>query len=81
MQLYIHMHLFFVKFFSHLGYYRTLSRVPCALQWVPVGCLFYIESCLCVNPKLSSYPFLALFPFGNHEFTKLKDACSLEEKL
>ena len=23
--------LFFVKFFPHLGYYRILSRVPCAI--------------------------------------------------
>ena len=23
---------FFFKFFSHLGYYRVLSRVPCAIQ-------------------------------------------------
>ena len=27
-QLYIYMYLFFFKFFSHLGYYRVLSRVP-----------------------------------------------------
>ena len=29
---YIHMYLFFFKFFSHLGYYRILSSVPCAIQ-------------------------------------------------
>ena len=28
-QLYIYMFLF--KFFSHLGYYRILSTVPCAI--------------------------------------------------
>ena len=27
-QLYIYMYLFFFKLFSHLGYYRILSRVP-----------------------------------------------------
>ena len=26
------MYLFFFKFFSRLGYYRVLSRVPCAIQ-------------------------------------------------
>ena len=31
-QLYTYMYLFFFKFFSHLGYYRILSRVPCAIQ-------------------------------------------------
>ena len=29
--LYICMYLFFFKIFSHLGYYRILSRVPCAV--------------------------------------------------
>ena len=28
-QLYIYIYLFFFKFFSHLGYYRILGRVPC----------------------------------------------------
>ena len=27
------MYLFFFKFFSHLGYYEVLSRVPCAVQF------------------------------------------------
>ena len=39
-QLCVYMYLFFFKFFSHLGYYRILSRVPCAIQWVIVGNLF-----------------------------------------
>ena len=29
---YIYMYLLFFKFFPHLGYYRQLSRVPCAIQ-------------------------------------------------
>ena len=39
-ELYISMYLFFFKFFFHLGYYRILHRVPCAIQWVLVGYLF-----------------------------------------
>lgn len=31
-QLYICMHLFFFKFFFHIGYYRELGRVPCAIE-------------------------------------------------
>ena len=31
-QLYVYVCLFFFKFFSHLGYYRILSSVPCAIQ-------------------------------------------------
>ena len=30
-QLYIYMYLFFFRFSSHIGYYRVLSRVPCAV--------------------------------------------------
>ena len=40
-QLYIYMHLFFFRFFSHLGYYRLLSRVSCAIQQVLVVYPFY----------------------------------------
>ena len=32
-QLYIHMSLFFFKFFSHLGYWRVSSRVLCDVQY------------------------------------------------
>ena len=40
-QLYIYMFLFFFQFFSHLGYYRILSRVPRAIQQV----LLVIQKC------------------------------------
>ena len=30
--LYIHMYPFFFRFFSHIDYYRLLSRVPCAIN-------------------------------------------------
>ena len=26
---------------SHLGYHNALGRVPCAIQYVPISCLFY----------------------------------------
>ena len=39
-QLYLPMYIFFFKFFSYLGYYRVLSRVHCAIQYVLVGYLF-----------------------------------------
>ena len=39
-QLYIYVYLFWFNFFSHLGYYRISSRVPCAIQQVLVGYLF-----------------------------------------
>ena len=33
---------FFCRFFSHVGYYRILNRVPCAVQEVLVDYLFCI---------------------------------------
>ena len=30
-QFYIYIYPFFFRFFSHIGYYRILSRVPCAI--------------------------------------------------
>ena len=28
----LYLYLFFFRFLSHLGYYRVLSRAPCAMQ-------------------------------------------------
>ena len=39
---------------SDTGNYKILSIIPCAIQWVPVAYLFYIQQCVYVNqtPKL-----------------------------
>ena len=29
---YIYTHIFFFRFFSYIGYYRILSRVPCTIS-------------------------------------------------
>ena len=39
-QLYLSMYLFSFKFFSHLGYYRVLSRVHCVIYYILVGYIF-----------------------------------------
>ena len=31
-QFYMYMYLLFLKFFSHLGHYRILSSIPCAIE-------------------------------------------------
>ena len=36
------MYIFFFRFFSLISYYKILSIVPCAIQQVLVGYLFYI---------------------------------------
>ena len=61
---YIHMYIWicvyytylFFRSFSHLGYYRKFSRVPCAIQQVLVDYLFQIQQCVPVNLKLSIPP-------------------------
>ena len=30
--IYIYIYSFFFRFFSHIGYHRILSRVPCVIQ-------------------------------------------------
>jgi len=43
-QLYIYKYLFFFKLFSHVGDYRILSRVSCAIQEVLVSFLFLFKN-------------------------------------
>ena len=65
-QLYIY--LLFFRFLSHIGYYKVLSRVPCAIQQVLISYLFYIQWCVHGNPHLPIYPSCFLFPACNHTF-------------
>ena len=55
-QLYIYMCLLFCKIFSHLGYHRILSIIPCAIQLVLAGYSFSIEQCVPSDPKLPNNP-------------------------
>ena len=47
-QLYTYMYIFFFRFFSIIGYYRILSIVPCAIQWVLV--VYFIYSSMYMFP-------------------------------
>ena len=40
-QIYIYVYLFFFKFFSHLGCYIILSRIPCVVQEVLVAVIIF----------------------------------------
>ena len=52
--MYIHMCLFFFKFFSYLGYYRILKQSPLCHRVGSYG----LYQCIHVNPKLLIYPSL-----------------------
>ena len=54
--LYMYIYPFFFRFFSHIGHYQVLSRVPWAIQQVLIRCLFSIEYCACVNLNLPICP-------------------------
>ena len=56
-QLNVCFYLFFLKFFSHLGDYRVLSRVPCAIQVGP--CWFSILN-IAVSGTALAVPWLGL---------------------
>ena len=47
--LHISIYPFFLKVFSHLGYYRMLSRAPCALHWSLLS-ISYIVMCILSFP-------------------------------
>ena len=43
-------------FFSHIGHYKVLYRVLCAIYQVFISYLFYIQKCEHFNPSLSISP-------------------------
>ena len=59
-QLYVYIHPLFFGFLSPLGHHRALSRAACAVQSVPISCLFYawfsiVHMCRSQSPN-SSHP-------------------------
>ena len=56
------MHPFSLRLFSRVNYYRTSSRVRCAVQQLLFRSLSHIQQCVCVNPKLLIYPSLSCSP-------------------
>ena len=50
-QIYIHIYIyiFFFRVFLHVGYYKILSIVPCAIQYIIVGYLFSIYITVCIT--------------------------------
>ena len=61
---YTYPHIF--RFFSHIGYYRVLSRVPYAIQQVFISHFFYIWYSVYVNLNLPIY--ISPLPAGIHKF-------------
>ena len=58
-------YLLFFRFFSHIGYYMVLSRIPCSIQEVLISYFIYIAMCIYQSqpPNLSLPP--QRFCFGN----------------
>ena len=52
--IYVCVCVFCLRFFSMVGYYKILSRLPCAIQWVLVVYYFIYRS-VYVNPNLLIY--------------------------
>ena len=63
-QLYIYIYPLFLGFFSHIGHFRVLSRVPSAMQYVLVD-YFMFNSVPCApNAIFTSTPhFIRLFNY------------------
>ena len=49
----LYMYLLFFRFFSHIGSYRVLNKIPCAIQLVLVDYFIYSSvHMLILNPNL-----------------------------
>ena len=46
---YTYLYSLFFRFFSHIGHYRVLSRVPCAIWQILISYLFYIQFCVYIS--------------------------------
>ena len=62
---------FFFGFSSNLGQYKALRRVPCAIQYVPIGYFIlyivsieYIYMYVCMSISVSQFISPLLFPLG-----------------
>ena len=55
------------RFLSHLGHFRVLSRIPCAIQQAHFSYLFYIQQYGYISPNLPVYPSPHLPP-SNSKF-------------
>ena len=74
-QLYKYMYPLFLKFFSHIGHYRVLGRVPCVIQWVLISYLLIYSSVYMSIPISQLIPPCYPLPiFIIKEFAK--DECS-----
>lgn len=55
-QLFMNTYLLFYGFFPHTGHYGARRSVPCAIWGVRLSCVFCVEWCVHVSPKLPAYP-------------------------
>lgn len=55
-QLYVYIHPFLFGFLSHLGHHRALTRVPCAVQQLPISYILYTWECKYVTPSVPVHP-------------------------
>ena len=77
-QLYIYIYLFFFfKFLSRLGCYIKLSKVPCAIQYVFVGCHFKYSSVYMSIPNSLTIPPRTVLPGNGKFFSKAVSLCVL----
>ena len=57
--IHIYIYIFFLRVFFHIGYYKILDIVPCAIQFIFIA--FFVYSSVFINTVLLIYP-PTLFP-------------------
>ena len=61
-QLYVYRYPLFKRFFSHIGHYKVLSRVPCSMQQAVISYLFCVQQGVYVSLSLPCQPSSRLYP-------------------
>ena len=65
--MYVHLYIFFFRFFSIIGYCKIVNIVPYTIRWVLDIYLLYICISVYLLIQLIIYPFHPV-PFGNRKF-------------
>ena len=66
------------RFFPHIGHYRVLDIIPCAIQYVLISYLFYIQYCVYSILNLYIYCTQNIPGFVSLKFIQIGDR--LEDK-
>ena len=72
-----HTYISFLRFFSHIAYYRVWGRVPCVIQWVPVIIYIIYSGVYILIPTSYFIPPLLVTMFAFYVYKSVSKVSSL----